>query len=560
LEIIYFVDGVDGSDLNSGTSRDQAWRTIQKAANTMIAGDSVTVLAGNYNERVQVSRSGVSGSPITYAAEGTVVTKGFTVYADYITIRGFEVTDTPDLTVDGVGIFVEGSHCIIEDNYVHYATRGGIRIYADPGKYNLRTDNLVRNNRLYRNAMYGIEIHGRNHIIVSNEISHTIQYHPAWANLPDWVDSDGMKFFGLGHTFRGNYIHDITFDDPENVNPHIDCWQTWQSYYYETASNILFEKNICENLEFQSSEENGFGFKLAGGANNLIIRNNIIQAFGGLRINGTGAPSHLYVYNNLLVSDLSFGQYWSNAIELLNAPSAIVKNNILYDQAGGTVTVEGDTTGQEIDYNLAFNSDGCQPICFLMDHICQPLHAHNLWGIDPLFVNPMFDDFHLLYYSPAIDAGVILDSVNDDFDGLPRPLGTGFDIGVYEHHTFNINVNPPIAYKNDTLSISITFTPTSQALTLYSILPQVLHYSSSTASCPATVTYADESQIVLLSGNPLRGSDCNLQINTIVNTDQKLAVTISATIDYGFTAPQCASRTVVLNGLPLHLPLILEIP
>ena len=31
----YYVDGAEGSDANPGISRDQAWRTIQKAATTM---------------------------------------------------------------------------------------------------------------------------------------------------------------------------------------------------------------------------------------------------------------------------------------------------------------------------------------------------------------------------------------------------------------------------------------------------------------------------------------------------------------------------------------------
>jgi hypothetical protein len=556
-EIRYYVS-VNGSDFSAGTSRDQAWRTIQKAASTMIAGDSVTVLAGTYDERVNISVSGSPGTTITYEAEGQVIHKGFTVRADYITIRGFEVTDTPDHPVDGIGFFVEGSHCIIEDNYVHDATRGGILIYAEPGEEFLRTDSLVQNNRLYRNAMYGIQVSGRSHLVVGNDVSHTIQYHPKWNNPPEGVDADGMRFFGSGHIFRNNYIHDITFDDPENIDPHIDCWQTWTDRSHEVARDILFESNICENLEFKSSSENGFGFKLAGGANNLTIRNNIIKAFGGLRINGTGTASHLFVYNNLFISDPEF-QSWSNAIDLVDAPYAFVENNIFYDQGGGTVTVRGENTGQAIDYNLAFNSDGSQPFCIRVNSVCQPLHDHDLWGVDPLFVKPRADDFHLLSNSPAIDAGIMLDSVAKDFDGFPRPIGPGFDIGAYEYHLFRIDTYPLVVQQNEELIISISYATTGQPITITSMLPSQLDYSSSSSSCITTVNYSNDERTITVSGNPPAGSNCDLQIKTIVNVGQKEAIFVSATIDYGFTAPQDVSRTVILNGFAQNLPSVLKI-
>jgi hypothetical protein len=63
--------------------------------------------------------SGASGAPITFQAEGTVIMRGFTIRANYISIIGFEITDTPDDSEDGVGIIVEGSYCLIDGNYIH---------------------------------------------------------------------------------------------------------------------------------------------------------------------------------------------------------------------------------------------------------------------------------------------------------------------------------------------------------------------------------------------------------------------------------------------------------
>jgi hypothetical protein len=62
----YYV-AASASDSNPGTEA-LPWRTIQKAADTLQAGDTVLVRAGTYNERVIPQRSGAAGLPVTYAA------------------------------------------------------------------------------------------------------------------------------------------------------------------------------------------------------------------------------------------------------------------------------------------------------------------------------------------------------------------------------------------------------------------------------------------------------------------------------------------------------------
>src|SRR5439155_1154222 len=53
---------------------------------------------------------------------------------------------------------------------------------------------------------------------------------------------------------------------------------------------------------------------------------------------------------------------------------------------------------------------------------------HNLFGVDPLFVNPTANNFHLQAGSPAIDAGITLSQVPVDFDSITRPQGKAYDI------------------------------------------------------------------------------------------------------------------------------------
>lgn len=73
----YYVDTAVGNDSNAGTSEGSgnAWATIQKAADTVVAGDTVYIKAsGNYNETVTETTNATFASPIVY--EGYSSTTG----------------------------------------------------------------------------------------------------------------------------------------------------------------------------------------------------------------------------------------------------------------------------------------------------------------------------------------------------------------------------------------------------------------------------------------------------------------------------------------------------
>jgi parallel beta-helix repeat protein len=455
---IYYVNGALGSDTNPG-SQARPWKTIQKAADTLVAGDVVIVAAGNYsNQRVSITRSGNSSSRITYLAQGQVIMKGFTLVANYINIIGFEVANTNYRRWDyqtSAGIYIQGMNNIVENNYIHDASLEGIHLFADPGNPWITQNNIVRNNILYHNELIGIHVNGRNNIIEGNNISHTVQCHPTLTKVENHasdnngkkcpkypavkgLDADGMRFFGQGHIFRKNIIHDIIVGDTingvnVNVNPHIDCFQTYTDTYSETAQSIIFEQNYCENPSAGMQV-----FMLAGGANHLLIRNNIFKAPVGINssINVDGGSDYLYVFNNVWANFPASGsQDYHAAIFLEDISHVMINNNIFYDQTFDTVTILGDTSNIEVDYNLAYNSNGTVPHCVQWGNheTCQPNPNHELWNVDPRFVDPLSGDFHLKATSPAIDSGDDLgDLVPDDFDGAVRPQGTGFDIGAFE--------------------------------------------------------------------------------------------------------------------------------
>lgn len=448
---VTFYVAPNGSDSNPGTSS-LPWRTIQKAANTMVSGDTTTVLAGDYSDqRVQVTKSGASGARITFQASGAVSMKGFTVNADNIAIVGFDITNTDEKWDQGWGIFVTGSNCLIENNYIHFATEGGIRIFTTPGNETKTNHCTVRNNRLYRNALAGIEVYGRDNLVENNEIWGTIQYHPNWTKPHPGADADGMRFFGQGHIIRSNYIHDLHYGIPENVNPHMDCFQTWADSQHEAGKFITFERNFCTNLDSQSSHEVGQGF-MTEDASNLTIRNNIIQAYRG--INAWRTP-YLTIINNDFTGNVSATTaFFPKAVDLNSAAYSTIENNIFYNLPSKTISVNDSTSTQGLNagYNLAYRIDG--------KLIPGSPYPGDLRGQDPLFLNPIANDFHLETVSPAIDKGVNLASVTDDRDGISRPQGAQDDIGAYELPAFEVRTSTP----TQTITpVPFTFTPTATA-------------------------------------------------------------------------------------------------
>jgi len=80
LAATYYVDGSNGADTNPGTLA-QPFRTIQKAASTLAAGDTCLVRRGVYRETVVPARSGSPGASITFRPYGT----------EQVTISGADV-------------------------------------------------------------------------------------------------------------------------------------------------------------------------------------------------------------------------------------------------------------------------------------------------------------------------------------------------------------------------------------------------------------------------------------------------------------------------------------
>jgi parallel beta-helix repeat protein len=309
---------------------------------------------------------------------------------------------------------------VLAGNYPEFISTGksGITFVAN-GKVNMKGFYLTgSNNRVSGFTItnpasdYGIRVTGNNNIIEKNEISNTKQ--------------DGIWFFGSGNKFIGNYIYDIVDRSKITNDPHVDCFQTWGP-----AENIVFEKNICDHTNTYGSNQIAQISNLNQPVRNITFKNNIFimhdpgySPMTFYHMDGQSAISNMYVINNTFVHVNGIG---TAAIWFRNITGAYAINNLFidYGTAGASYIKADASTGLQIQNNAVYKSDKVVPMGGML--------SNDIWILDPGLVDYKNGDFRLKSTSVLINKGFNASSWTiDDFDGIPRPQGTGFDIGAFE--------------------------------------------------------------------------------------------------------------------------------
>ena len=426
----YYV-ATTGNDANSTTQAKNSttpWKTIGHAAGIAVAGDTVLVGPGAYNEQLRPANSGTSGNLITFKSQTsrTAVlnysSQNNVDFTDksYIRIEGFEITGG----WNGI-ILTSADHIEIVDNYVHDYSH-------DPGTTGA--------------AIYG----GGNHTLIeSNEVT----------------DCQYGAYGGSYLTLRNNHIHDTSNDA-----------------FHGGADHMLIENNIINSWAKSDldPEAHADGFDFQGDVTDTIIRNNIIYdyqqplyfpmndgpnvvyanidiygnviygvaltatgwdmkgIFFDARVTSGGSISNIAIHSNTIGFIRNFA-----AIKLLSYPSGNtvsgyikIYDNLIWGYSGQDGVFADDNFSPHTisDYNLIYNGTKAS---FEL--------AHTQVGQNPHFVDYAEQDanhcnFHLATNSPAINAGnpalvsaVALPSPFVDIDGTIRPQGSTFDIGAYEY-------------------------------------------------------------------------------------------------------------------------------
>ncbi|MBM7567709.1 hypothetical protein JOC55_004682 [Paenibacillus sacheonensis] len=461
-----------GNDSNPGTL-DAPWRTIQKAANSVLPGDTVFVRGGVYTELVSVNVSGNSTGYITFqnftnetpildgtglAPSGTKQALWMLSNVNYVRVNGFEIRNlsasTSSLDPAGIRIVNGGSNIQILNNNVHdikntsaSGNAHGIHVLGNTSTpltgimiQNNEIHHLVTgwsesltlsgnidgfsitNNKVYSNNNIGIELAG---------------FYNACSSCIDQVRNG---------TVAGNTVYGI--DSSTNVaygsNVHAAG-----GIYADGAMNITIERNVIFN--------NDFGIELASeklgkATTNITVQNNFIHhnygaglLLGGSSSSNGGAAQNL-IYNNTFLENDALKQGYGDITLQSNTTNNVIANNIIFNnsQKVSINKVNKTGSGNKLNFNLYFNPNGASATQWKWDGI-----VYTSWSAykkatsndadssfsDPLFVDKANLDIKLKSGSLGIDKGSqqYLPSTSIDLYGQARIQGQAIDIGATEY-------------------------------------------------------------------------------------------------------------------------------
>ena len=167
-------------------------------------------------------------------------------------------------------------------------------------------------------------------------------------------------------------------------------------------------------------------------ANNLVEKNLIVNCDRGIGFGlGDRGNSGGIIRNNMIYHAANKGTFADVSIALENSSGTQVYNNTIFTDHDYPRSIEyrfPGTTGTTITNNLTNKAitgrDGASGT--VSNNVTR---ASRDW-----FVNVSEGDLHLASgVSAAVDVGLEISGLSDDFDGQNRPQGSGFDIGADEY-------------------------------------------------------------------------------------------------------------------------------
>ncbi|OAB47259.1 right-handed parallel beta-helix repeat-containing protein [Paenibacillus antarcticus] len=469
----YYVSTA-GDDNNPGTLT-SPWRTIQKAANTVLPGNTVYVRGGTYLEYVSIKVSGTqAGGYITFQnyldeipvidGNGKDVTGTNQALLDlsnvnYVKVKGFEIRNliTTNQSLDPAGIRVRngGSYIQLLNNNVHHienrATKGnahGIHVLGNSIQAMTQID-------IQDNEVHHLITGSSESVTLSGNIDgFTIMRNQVYENNNIGIDVAG--FYKAcsspcvdqtrNGVISGNTVHHIdTSKNPAyGMGSHIAA-----GIYADGAANVLIERNHLYSNDFGislASEEQGRSTSDIRVQNNYIHHNYGAGLIIGGSGSGNGGASNNKILNNTFVENDSLKQGYGEITLQWNNVNNQIMNNIMYSNSQKVLLNKVGTNGSGniFDYNLMYTIDGASGAKWNWNRTTYSTWAtytkatgndsHSIFG-DPLFIDKSQNNIQVKSGSSAIDKGSSLNVGEGvyDYNGLARIQGKSVDIGAVEH-------------------------------------------------------------------------------------------------------------------------------
>lgn len=475
-----FTVAVDGDDGNAGTLA-QPWRTIQKAANTAAAGDTVEVRGGVYTESVRVTVSGsAEGGDITfrsYAGETAVVDgSGLSVQAEpngliyiedqhHVIIDGFEIrnyrTSTPGLLPTGIHVRGSAHHIQLKHNRIHLienmapvdsdllgADAHGIAVYGTS------VDASVHDVLIEGNLLYDLKLGSSEALVVNGNVDgFTIR-----DNVIHDCDNIGIDLIGFEGTVadasvdqarNGVVIGNTVYDVSSSGNPAYGGDFSAGGIYVDGGRAITIERNRVYRCDIGveiASEHAGRATRDVTVRSNFLYHNRLSGIAMGGYDSERGSTENCVVVNNTLYHNDSLKDGNGELLVQFDTRNNTIRNNILFANDQGLLigNAFSENTGNDVEGNVYFASGGSGGEWMWTGTLYEGLSAYQAGSgkdaqavfVDPDLVDEAAPDLHLKSTSPAIDFGMVVASVGDfDFDGDVRVQGSGIDAGADETGT-----------------------------------------------------------------------------------------------------------------------------
>ena len=474
---IAFYVSTTGNDSNPGTIS-SPWRTIQHAANSVKAGDTVYVRGGMYNESVNIPASGsaIAGSITfqTFPGESAILdgtglvpstssTQGLINITNqsYISIQGFEIRNYQTASASAIpaGIWVSGSGSNIQilNNLIHNIvttseTTGnafGIAVYGTAAPASL--DGVT----ISGNQVYGLKTGNSESVNVDGNVTNFAITNNI-IHDDDNIGIDVIGFEGVSPnpaydyarngTIAGNTIYNISAINNPGEGNQYDA----NGIYVDGGSQVVIERNLIHDVDIgieMASEHQGHVTSFVIARNNLVYSANSTGITIGGYASNVGGTDHCTIVNNTLFQNDTKNTGSGEFQIQYYATNNVFKNNIVYASSQGLFInnyTNSEPDPADVDYNLYYSLLSSSMAVFLWNgtnhtgfssyQSATGKDSHSQY-VDPQFLSLTTPDLQIQLTSPAVNAGINLGTgvVGAlDFAGNPRLRGTSIDIGAYE--------------------------------------------------------------------------------------------------------------------------------